>query len=81
MNTQTADEIVARAARLAFFYYQEIGADDPDYALDADVAWVLETFPPAQMDPAMPDLVAQVIIDPTGAREAFTQAVYATVTA
>ncbi|WP_448255959.1 hypothetical protein [Microbacterium aurum] len=79
MNKHTADQIIERAGRLAILYYAEIPADDPDYSLADDVTWILE---PAGDDPParLRELVAQVIIDPTGARDAFTAAVYGAVT-
>ena len=78
MNKTTADRIIERAGTLALLYYPEISADDPDYSLGRDVDWVLDGAP--SDDDLLRELVAQVIIDPTGIRDRFTAAVYAAVT-
>lgn len=78
MNKATADRIIERAGTLALLYYPEIPADDPDYSLARDVDWVLDGA--LSGDELLRELVAQVIIDPTGTRDRFTTAVYAAVT-
>ncbi len=79
MDKTTADRIIGRAGMLALLYYPEIPADDQDYSLAGDIDWVLEGVPDLSIDDHLRELIAQVIIDPTGTRDRFTAAVYAAV--
>ncbi len=80
MNKVTADRIIERAATLALLYYPEIAADDSDYSLASDITWVLDDAPHLSYDAEFRDLVARVIMDPTGTRDLFTTAIYGAVT-
>lgn len=78
MDRDVADEIIQRAGVLAVMYYPEIHADDPDYTLSSDVAWILEPaagLPQHDRD-QLQELLSRVIIDPTGYREELTDTVY-----
>ena len=78
MNSNEADQIIQKAGIVSVLYYPEIHADDPDYRLANDVAWVLEdAAQPGKDDRAiLVDLLSRVAIDPTGNRRALTEFVY-----
>lgn len=77
MTPERARQIISRVGQLAILYYPTISAHDPGYSLSADVAWALEDAGDHAHDGALRDLVARVIIDPTGSRDALAAFLYA----
>ena len=78
MDRDTADEVVQKVSMLALVYYPEIHADDPEYSLQEDVAFVLDDVTSIGDGDraALEDLISRVIIDPTAHREALCAYVY-----
>lgn len=60
-------EVMQRLSTAAFFYYPEIHADDPDYALARDLDWIFgDDFDvPDDIRDALRDLASRTIIDPS----------------
>lgn len=78
MKRDEADSIILKAGLLSVLYYPEIHADDLNYRLADDVAWVLEGVGRIDADDraVLLDLLSRVVIDPTGNRRALTEFVY-----
>jgi hypothetical protein len=77
MDAEIADEIIRRAGTAALLYYPELPADDPGWSLNRDVDWVLEPRTSTGADvSALRELIAQVILDPTGIRHALVTALH-----
>ncbi|GEP49190.1 hypothetical protein FVP74_12010 [Microbacterium saccharophilum] len=78
MTTDDADEIIRKTAMLALLYYPELHADDPDYSLAGDVAWVLDHITAPDPDATiLRDAIGRAIIDPTAHRADLAALVYA----
>ena len=80
-QTQIIDEIVRRTGALALLYYPELPGDDPGYSLARDVDHILGAGIPDGADrDELRELLARVILDPTGTRDALHHALHGAVT-
>lgn len=78
MNEKEADQVLQRVAVLALLHDPEAAATDPTYSLAADINWALD--PVHDIGDAsrqgLVELVARVILDPTGSRRDLVAALH-----
>lgn len=76
MELKDADLLLQKVATIAIMYYPSLPADSPDYTLNDDIDWCLNSTDASVVSAELRDLIGRTVVDPTAHREGLTALVY-----